>query len=94
MLTPTRERRVIPGLEVGAHQGSTDRKKPSVWRNGNLKTNRSINAVMMDTSENFLGPPGRPDGAGLHASIASAESHRVTSPRRTSACSYSGQFPP
>ena len=36
----------------------------------------------MDTSENFLGPPGRPDGAGLHASIASAESHRVTSPRR------------
>ena len=60
---------------------------------GNLKTKRRVNAVLIDTSENFLGPPGRPDGAGLHASIASAESQSVTSPRRTSACSYSGQFP-
>ena len=30
----------------------------SVWH-GNLKTNRSVNAVMIDTSENFLGPPER-----------------------------------
>ncbi len=69
MLTPTRERRVIRCLEVGAHQGQHGPQEALVWRNGNLKTNRSINAVMMDTSENFLGPPGRPAGVGLHASI-------------------------
>ena len=43
--------------------------------------------------ENFFGAPGRPDGAGRHASVASAESHSVTSPRWTKACSYADQFP-
>jgi len=47
----------------------------------------------IERSEYFFGPPGRPDGVGLNASIASTESQSVTSPRRTSACSYSGQFP-
>ena len=37
--------------------------------------------------------PGRPDGDGRHASVASAESHSVTSPRWTKACSYADQFP-
>ena len=46
---------------------STDRRKPSVWRNGTLKTNRSVNAVLIDMSENFLGPPGRPEGAARQA---------------------------
>ena len=71
----------------------TDRKKPSVWRKGNLKISRSDNAVSIARSENRLCPPGRPDGDGVHASVASAESHSVTSPRSTSARSYSRQFP-
>ena len=33
------------------------------------------------------------DGAGRHASVASAESHSVTSPRWTKACSYADHFP-
>ena len=70
-----------------------DRKKPSVWRNGRRKTSRSVSAVSIARSEYFLGPPGRPDGAGLHAAIASSESQSVTSPRWTSASSYAGQFP-
>ena len=40
-----------------------------------------------------FGAPGRPDGDGRHASVASAESHSVTSPRWTKACSYADQFP-
>ena len=38
-------------------------------------------------------PRTSPDGAGRHASVASAESHSVTSPRWTKACSYADQFP-
>ena len=71
----------------------TDRKKPSAWRKGNRKTRRSVNAVSIAQSENVFGAPGRPDGDGRHASVASAESHRVTSPRWTKACSYADQFP-
>ena len=71
----------------------TDRKKPSAWRKGNRKTRRSVNAVSIAQSENFFGAPGRPDGDGRHASVASAESHSVTSPRWTKACSYADQFP-
>ena len=71
----------------------TDRKKPSAWRKGNRKTRRSVNAVSIAQSENFFGAPGRPDGDGCHASVASAESHSVTSPRWTKACSYADQFP-
>ena len=44
-------------------------------------------------SENVFGAPGRPDGAGRHASGASAESHSVTSPRWTTACSYADPCP-
>ena len=71
----------------------TDRKKPSAWRTGNRKTRRSVNAVSIAQSENVFGAPGRPDGDGRHASVASAESHSVTSPRWTKACSYADQFP-
>ena len=71
----------------------TDRKKPSAWRTGNRKTRRSVNAVSIAQSENVFGAPGRPDGDGRHASVASAESHSVTSPRWTKACSYADQCP-
>ena len=71
----------------------TDRKKPSAWRTGTRKTRRSVNAVSIAQSENVFGAPGRPDGDGRHASVASAESHSVTSPRWTKACSYADQFP-
>ena len=71
----------------------TDRTKPSAWRKGNRKTRRSVNAVSIAQSENVFGAPGRPDGAGRHASVASAESPSVTSPRWTKACSYADHFP-
>ena len=71
----------------------TDRQKPPAWRKGTRKTRRSVNAVSIAQSENVFGAPGRPDGAGRHASVASAESHSVTSPRWTKACSYADQFP-
>ena len=57
------------------------------------KTRRSVNAVSIAQSENVFGAPGRPDGDGRHASVASAESHSVTSPRWTKACSYADHFP-
>ena len=41
-------------------------------------------------SENFFGAPGRPDGDGRHASVASSESQSVTSPRCTKAFSRTG----
>ena len=71
----------------------TDRKKPAAWRKGNRKTRRSVNAVSIAQSENGFGAPGRPDGDGRHASVASAERYSVTSPRWTKACSYADQFP-
>ena len=71
----------------------TDRKTPSAWRTGTRKTRRSVNAVSIAQSENVFGAPGRPDGDGRHASVASAESHSVTSPRWTKACSYADQYP-
>ena len=71
----------------------TDRKKPSAWRTGTRKTRRSVTAVSIAQSEHVFGAPGRPDGAGRHASVASAESHSVTSPRWTTACSYADQCP-
>ena len=71
----------------------TDRTNPSVWRKGKPKTSRRTNAVSIATSEHRFCPPGRPEGDGRHASVASAESHRVTSPHWTSARSYSRQFP-
>ena len=71
----------------------TDRKKPSAWRTGTRKTRRSVTAVSIAQSENVFGAPGRPDGAGRHASVASAESPSVTSPRWTKACSYADHFP-
>ena len=71
----------------------TERRKPSAWRSGNPKTSLSVNAVSIARSENFRCAPRRPDGDGVHASVASAESQSVMSPRWTSARSYSGQFP-
>ena len=71
----------------------TDRKKPAAWRKGNRKTRRRVHAVSIAQSENVFGAPGRPDGAGRHAAVASAESHSVTSPRWTKACSYADQCP-
>ena len=71
----------------------TDRKKPSAWRTGTRKTRRRVNAVSIAQSEHVFGAPGRPDGDGRHASVASAESHSVTSPRWTKACSYADHFP-
>ena len=68
-------------------------EKPSAWRKGTRKTRRSVNAVSIAQSETVFGAPGRPDGAGRHASVASAESHSVTSPRWTKACSYADHFP-
>ena len=92
---PPRERGVVwsGAARSACIRPKIDRKKPSVWRNGKRKTSRSVSAVSIARSEYFLGPPGRPDGAGLHASIASSESQSVTSPRWTSASSYAGQFP-
>ena len=88
-LTASGERGVVGGCE----NDKTDRKKPSAWRKGTRKTRRSVNAVSIAQSENVFGAPGRPDGDGRHASVASAESHSVTSPRWTKACSYADQFP-
>ena len=44
-------------------------------------------------NENFRCAPRRPDGDGVHASVAAAASQRVMLPCWTSARSYSGQFP-
>ena len=93
LLTPPRECGVVRRVQIGAHQGQDRPHDPSVWRKGKPKTSRRINAVSIATSENRFCPPGRPEGDGRHASVAAAESHRVTSPRWTSARSYSRQFP-
>ena len=50
--------RQVSAVPAERHRAGV-RCKPFLWH---PKTNRGINAVMMDTSENFLGPP---DGAGL-----------------------------
>ena len=91
-LTPPRERGVVGGFKIDPIKERTDRKKPSAWRKGNRKTSRSVNAVSIARSENRCCPPGRPDRDGRHASLASAESQSVTSPRCTSARSYACQF--
>ncbi len=93
VLTPARESRVIRGVDITRSRERTERRKPSAWRSGSPNTSRSVNAVSIAWSENLRCAPRRPDGAGFHASITSAESQNVTSPRRTSARSYSCQFP-
>ena len=87
------ERGVVGGCEIDTHQRQD--RPPEAFRlaQGNRKTRRSVNAVSIAQSENVFGAPGRPDGDGRHASVASAESHSVTSPRWTKACSYADQFP-
>ena len=92
-LTSSGERGVVRAARSTPINDKTDRKKPSAWRKGNRKTRRSVNAVSIAQSEHFFGAPGRPDGDGRHASVASAESHSVTSPRWTQACSYADQCP-
>ena len=59
----------------------TDRKKPSAWRSGSRKINLIAMAVSIARSENRRGAPGRFDGSGRHASIASGDSQKVRSPR-------------
>ncbi len=71
---------------------STDRRKPSAWRNGRWNTSLSVSAASIAWSENFRCPPRRPDGAGFHASVTSGEIHSVTSPCWTRPRSYSAQF--
>ena len=92
-LTSSGERGVVGAARSTPINDKTDRKKPSAWRKGTKKTRRSVNAVSIAQSENVFGAPGRPDGDGRHASVASAESPSVTSPRWTKACSYADQFP-
>ena len=74
-LTSSGERGVVGGAARSTPiNDKTDRQKPSAWRKGTRKTRRSVNAVSIAQSENVFGAPGRPDGAGRHASVASAES--------------------
>ncbi len=68
-------------------------RKPSVWRSGRLKMSRRVSAVSMARLEYFNCPPRLPTPAGSHVAMASGESQIVTSPRRTSARSYSPQLP-
>ena len=54
---------------------------------------RSVSAVAIARSESCSGPPRWPTPAAAHGVIASGASHRVTSPRWTSARSSAGQLP-
>ena len=63
----------------------SDRKKPSACRKGKPYTNLIATAVSIATSENRRSAPGDFDGFGRHASIASGDNQKVTSPRWTSA---------
>ena len=54
---------------------------------------RSVSAVSMARSEYCSCPLRLPTPGASHVAIASGASHRVTSPRRTRARSYAGQFP-
>ena len=92
-LTSSGERGVVGGFEIDTHQRQDRPQEAFRLAQGNRKTRRSVNAVSIAQSENFFGAPGRPDGDGRHASVASAESHSVTSPRWTKAGSYADQFP-
>ena len=84
---------MVGGFEIDTHQRQDRPQEAFPWRKGNRKTRRSVNAVSIAQSENVFGAPGRPAGDGRHASVASAESHSVTSPRWTKACSYADQCP-
>ena len=92
-LTPSGERGVVESFEIDTHQRQDRPQEAFRLAQGNRKTRRSVNAVSIAQSENFFGAPVRPDGDGRHASVASAESHSVTSPHWTKACSYADQFP-
>ena len=65
---------------AGAATGTINRETSALHRMGTL----AVHWGWLDTV------PGFPD---RHASVASAESHSVTSPRWTKACSYADQFP-
>ena len=92
-LTASGERGGVGGCAIDTHQRQDRPPEAFPWRTGNRKTRRSVNAVSIAQSENVFGAPGRPDGDGRHASVASAESPSVTSPRWTKACSYADQCP-
>ena len=91
-LTASGEHGVVGGCEIDTHQRQDRPQEAFRLAQGQRKTRRSVNAVSIAQSENVFGAPGRPDGDGRHASVASAESHSVTSPRWTKACSYADQF--
>jgi len=92
-LAPPGQRRVVRRVESGGHQ-CQDRPQEALRLAQRQAEDepQGQNAVSIARFENFRAPPGRPDGAGLQACIASAESQRVTSPRPTRARSYSGQL--
>jgi len=92
--TPPRERSVVRSLEIGAHQGQ-DRPQEVLrlaqWRaEDEPERQRGLDHQIR---EELLSAGCRPDGTGHQVSLASAESHSVTSPRWTSARSYSCPFP-
>ena len=92
-LTASGERGVVGDGRRDRHPSPTRPTASSLPR-GARATGRhggSVNAVSIAQSENGFGAPGRPDGDGRHASVASAERHSVTSPRWTKACSYADQ---
>ena len=85
LLTPPQACGVVRRVHSCAPHGQDRPHEPFVWRTGKPKTSRTINAVSSATAENCYCPPGRPEGDSRHASVASAEGHRVRSPRWTSA---------
>ena len=93
-LTASGERGVVGGCEIDTYQRQDRPQEAFRLAQGQPEDKAErVNAVSIAQSENVFGAPGRPDGDGRHASVASAESHSVTSPRWTKACSYADQFP-
>ena len=81
-LTSSGERGVVGGCEIDTHQRQ-DRPQEAFRLAQGRKTRRSVNAVSIAQSENVFGAPGRPDGDGRHASVASAGHCQVNSPPGT-----------
>ena len=93
-LTASGERGVVGGCEIDTHQRQ-DRPQEAFRLAQGQPEDKAERQRRLDRTvrEYVFGAPGRPDGDGRHASVASAESHSVTSPRWTKACSYADQCP-
>ena len=77
LLAPPRERCMVPRLKIGLHHGEDRPQETLRLAQRQVEDeSRSVRAVSMETSEYFLGPPGRPDRPGLQASTMF---HRATS---------------